>query len=1075
MSTRTGSGRSTGEQVLIGDLRKHVAASMGSAPDAAGLARAANAVRLTTAVPATAAACVALLVAAILNGAVLGSWDRALCLLAASVICGVWCASMRREAPSSGTPVTAAARMARCSAALAAAALTTTAGLLAPAYEATAGGGGGFDASLAGGTATVAFSVDAGAAPFVALCLLVALGVAGAVVDTVVVAVLWSAYHFACVFGLRAIEGDAAVVAVCAYFLAGATCAAQVASTRGVVALLVRASKSTGMDIRDMLSPAAVRKASVVPAGAMGAHHGVVGASGGSHAHAPGMGLLSPAQASTLRDLSGAEEGKASAPVAEEAHIPLRDQGVALLKRIKELVPAQAGLISYCVSLILASHATEAKQLRLLQSNAELMDEDTNRWLSSTLQIRGSGMKRHRSSDNIASRFSGSQGKRSTSMFTDTAIGGIRRAHAVEWPPPVEARAIMDGILSFDFDVFELAQALPTQRLPYVAYELFNRMDLFAIFDIDSQRFFACMDRIENTYSYDPRSPNPYHDALHAADVAQAVTVFLQEPRVQTPLDDLDTLGLIFSAIVHDYRHPGVSNNFLIASKAVIAVRYNDDSVLENFHSASAFMLLAKPQFAIFNELEEDAWRRLRKIIIHCVLSTDLAKGGHILEAFKKDVVLPVESGELSVGSGMDTDCRMAVMAMAIKCADVGHPARPFHVHLQWSKMITAEFYAQGDLERQRGMEISPLCDRRNHNLSKSQLGFIDFVVRPAFALFSRYVGTKVYLEQLQHNYEEWKSGRVVSEAKDFAAPATRKGFAMRSLSTLAYEDEPDALPGHGRGASLGGSLPGVSRAGSMPSMATLPTTSEEDRDSRGGDLPPLVRPSSHHSLGVPVTVTSPAPSPVKVARRRSQEGTGAGTPGVGGAAGSLGHNSGTADSSSGPLTKKSSVASTGGESFALVGGTDLELGGSRDSNKILMHVPTPAKGGAGGPHHYHRRDRRHSVTGEGLEELDKGANEATMEEVRSRAVPMPNLRAHGADILMENVEAAARTPVVEHLPDPDNMSEYGFGNSSRSRAYSEAEEVAALSMSATLSAAPRVASVASGGDSGSSPAPGGD
>ena len=46
------------------------------------------------------------------------------------------------------------------------------------------------------------------------------------------------------------------------------------------------------------------------------------------------------------------------------------------------------------------------------------------------------------------------------------------------------------------------------------------------------------------------------------------------------------------SAAIHDFEHPGVSNNFLIRTKSSLAVQYNDDSVLERMHVARAFAIM---------------------------------------------------------------------------------------------------------------------------------------------------------------------------------------------------------------------------------------------------------------------------------------------------------------------------------------------------------------------------------------------------------------------------------------------------------------------------------------------------
>lgn len=59
-------------------------------------------------------------------------------------------------------------------------------------------------------------------------------------------------------------------------------------------------------------------------------------------------------------------------------------------------------------------------------------------------------------------------------------------------------------------------------------------------------------------------------------------------------------LALLMAAILHDYRHPGVNNGFLVRELNPLAVTYNDSSVLENFHAAEGFKLMLDPKFNVF-------------------------------------------------------------------------------------------------------------------------------------------------------------------------------------------------------------------------------------------------------------------------------------------------------------------------------------------------------------------------------------------------------------------------------------------------------------------------------------------
>lgn len=48
--------------------------------------------------------------------------------------------------------------------------------------------------------------------------------------------------------------------------------------------------------------------------------------------------------------------------------------------------------------------------------------------------------------------------------------------------------------------------------------------------------------------------------------------------------------------------------------------------------------------------------------------------------------------------------------------------------------------HPKGDLEERLGIPISPLCDRRTVKRADSQIGFLNFVVRPAFLLIGEIV-----------------------------------------------------------------------------------------------------------------------------------------------------------------------------------------------------------------------------------------------------------------------------------------------------------------------------------------------
>jgi hypothetical protein len=105
--------------------------------------------------------------------------------------------------------------------------------------------------------------------------------------------------------------------------------------------------------------------------------------------------------------------------------------------------------------------------------------------------------------------------------------------------------------------------------------------------------------------------------------------------------NDLELLALYVAAIVHDVDHPGVSNNFLIATSNPKAIFYNDKSVLENHHCSTAFNILRKPECNFLETLDGSQYTTFRSLVIEMVLATDLSHHFSLLSMFKKKVLTP--------------------------------------------------------------------------------------------------------------------------------------------------------------------------------------------------------------------------------------------------------------------------------------------------------------------------------------------------------------------------------------------------------------------------------------------------
>lgn len=103
-------------------------------------------------------------------------------------------------------------------------------------------------------------------------------------------------------------------------------------------------------------------------------------------------------------------------------------------------------------------------------------------------------------------------------------------------------------------------------------------------------------------------------------------------------------LSLFVAAAIHDYDHPGVNNNFLIATRDPIALLYNDRSVLENHHCAASFSILMDSKNNFLQGLDTSVFNTVRSLIVNMVLATDLAEHFDLLTRFKKKVFFSIDA-----------------------------------------------------------------------------------------------------------------------------------------------------------------------------------------------------------------------------------------------------------------------------------------------------------------------------------------------------------------------------------------------------------------------------------------------
>ncbi|XP_055520237.1 cAMP-specific 3',5'-cyclic phosphodiesterase 4B isoform X2 [Leucoraja erinacea] len=284
----------------------------------------------------------------------------------------------------------------------------------------------------------------------------------------------------------------------------------------------------------------------------------------------------------------------------------------------------------------------------------------------------------------------------------------------------------LNDLNKWGLNIFRVSEFSNNRPLSCIMYAIFQERNLLKTFQIPVDTFLTYIMTLEDHYHADVA----YHNSLHAADVTQSTHVLLSTPALEAVFTDLETLAALFAAAIHDVDHPGVSNQFLINTNSELALMYNDESVLENHHLAVGFKLLQEENCDIFQNLPKRQRQNLRKMVIDMVLATDMSKHMTLLADLKTMVETKkvTSSGVLLLDNYTD---RMQVMRNMVHCADLSNPTKPLELYRQWTDRILEEFFRQGDRERERGMEISPMCDKHTASVEKSQVGFIDYIVHP--------------------------------------------------------------------------------------------------------------------------------------------------------------------------------------------------------------------------------------------------------------------------------------------------------------------------------------------------------
>eukprot|EP00835_Amoeboradix_gromovi_P004426 NODE_344_length_10554_cov_0.516308.p2 type:complete len:545 gc:universal NODE_344_length_10554_cov_0.516308:3045-4679(+) len=231
----------------------------------------------------------------------------------------------------------------------------------------------------------------------------------------------------------------------------------------------------------------------------------------------------------------------------------------------------------------------------------------------------------------------------------------------------------MVELADWSFKVWDYA---PNQLIIYLI-DMFDSLKFLEFANISRSSFsdFCCS--IYRGYSV---KQNPYHNFHHAFDVVHAG--YLLITKYATLFNIKESFAFLTSCLCHDLGHDGRTNIFHISTISPLALLYNDQSPLENYHCHQTFLLLNEHDILSNFEIEDRL--EIRNIIIRCILATDLSKHVTVLGKFNEIA---------KVMRANDKEHRIRCLEVLIKCADISNVIRPIPLARKWGEAIQVKYW----------------------------------------------------------------------------------------------------------------------------------------------------------------------------------------------------------------------------------------------------------------------------------------------------------------------------------------------------------------------------------------------
>ncbi|KRX09066.1 hypothetical protein PPERSA_01953 [Pseudocohnilembus persalinus] len=310
----------------------------------------------------------------------------------------------------------------------------------------------------------------------------------------------------------------------------------------------------------------------------------------------------------------------------------------------------------------------------------------------------------------------------------------------------------LENLSNWNFDVTKIENRDEKIRLIWSMFQLCNFQEFL---NIDKEVFYQFLFQVADKYQ---KHGNPFHNFNHGFTVTHAMFCFLQLKIGDNFFNEIDKFSLLLSCLGHDLEHTGRNNAFEVAKQSDIAVRYNDESVLENHHCSLLFQILKNPKSNILKNVTPEDFKIIRRQCINNILHTDMKKHFELLKHMEQKIAMAKENNDESwVKTEGD---KMLISGFLVHAADLSGPARDFNIAQQWSINLSKEFTAQVEEEENLGLPVTKYLSGLTvlSKLAKEEQNFIKLIVRPLWNIFKAFNNSVQFAyNNVEENLQQWE------------------------------------------------------------------------------------------------------------------------------------------------------------------------------------------------------------------------------------------------------------------------------------------------------------------------------